>query len=105
MAASFTGSIFAFSVVDAQARSIAFAFFTTGPGAFPVSQTPGYNATYVEGSAGWGAAQGLSGSSGSVTLTTLTASHAVGTYNFVMIPSTGGATGTRSLAGSFDVTY
>jgi hypothetical protein len=52
----------------------------------------------------WGSS--LQGGTGSVTLTTLTANHVVGTFTFSAPASGGGATGTSSVTnGKFDITF
>jgi len=71
---------------------------------------PGVPLTFqVETSAGaiWIAAPSMAGSSGTLTVLTLTATSATGTFNFVAQPSPGsGATGSRTvLNGSFSVTF
>ncbi|MEO8479301.1 MAG: DUF6252 family protein [Gemmatimonadota bacterium] len=59
-------------------------------------------ASYVENGAGWGAA--LSGEAGSITLTTLSDTRIIGSFNFTGTEHTGGASGTRTLtSGSFDL--
>lgn len=53
---------------------------------------------------GWGTA--FAGGSGSITFTTLTPTHAVGTFSFDATPGSGNAAGTMHVTnGSFDVTY
>jgi hypothetical protein len=53
---------------------------------------------------GWGTA--FAGGSGTITFTTLTASHAVGTFSFDATPGSGAATGTLHVTnGTFDVTF
>ena len=54
--------------------------------------------------AGWGT--GFPGGTGSITFTTLTANHAVGTFAFHAVVASGNATGTIDVTnGKFDVTY
>jgi hypothetical protein len=61
-------------------------------------------ATYTKNGQGWGS--GVPGGSGSVTLTTLTANHVVGTFSFNAAPSNGGATGTIQVTnGKFDIAF
>jgi hypothetical protein len=62
----------------------------------------------VETSAGaiWIASGSVSGSSGSLTIVTLTATSATGTFSCVAQPVSGGAAGSRVVAnGSFSVTF
>ena len=64
-------------------------------------------ATMTTGTQSW-SATGIQGSnsSGSVTLTTLTATRAVGTFTFTAAALAGGATGTKVVtSGVFDVTF
>ncbi len=54
----------------------------------------------------WIASGSVSGSSGTLTIITLTGTGATGTFSFVAQPISGGATSTRSVAnGSFSVTF
>lgn len=86
--------------------SIAFAVAATVPGTYSLAfgnNTGGF-ATYVKNSQGWGS--GLTGGTGSVTITTLTATHVIGTFVFDAVPSNGGATGTIHVTnGHFDLTF
>lgn len=86
--------------------SIAFAFGATAPGTYSLAfgnNTGGF-ATYVKNTQGWGS--GLSGGTGSVTITTLTANHVVGTFVFDAVPSNGGASGTVHVTnGQFNITF
>jgi hypothetical protein len=86
--------------------SVSFAFVATSTGTYSVAfaNTNFGSATIAKGSLGWSSA--LSGGSGSVTLTTLTASHMVGTFAFDAVPASGGATGTIHVTnGKFDITF
>lgn len=108
--ATYPSGILAVAGTDAQGRTIGFAIGpTTATGTFAVGPTSGVNAslTEVSGSSvqSWHAVQ--TSGSGSVTLTTITPNHAVGTFQFTVVPvPEGGATGTRAITqGAFDVTY
>jgi hypothetical protein len=58
----------------------------------------------IKGGKSWGSS--LQGGTGSVTLTTLTANHIVGTFAFSAVASGGGATGTSVVTnGQFDITF
>ncbi len=58
----------------------------------------------VEGGKGW--TSGMQGGTGTLTLTTFTANHVVGTFSFTGVASTGGATGTVQVTnGKFDITF
>jgi hypothetical protein len=75
-----------------------------GPGTYPMGMGPtavGGVAQYVEGSNGW--ATPLSGASGTVTVTALSAINISGTFAFTGEPVVGGATGTKNVTeGRFD---
>ncbi len=86
--------------------SIAMAFAATGPGTYSLAfgNSTGGFATYVRGGQGW--TSGLTGGTGSVTVTTLTANHIVGTFVFDAVASNGGATGTVHVTnGQFNITF
>ena len=73
------------------------------------TQTFGTNAsalgTVTVGTQAWSTVS-QSGASGSVTLTTLTANRAAGTFAFTAVPFIGGATGNKVVTtGAFDVTF
>ena len=103
---SFSNGILAISGVQGSpAQSITFGLAATAPGTFTVSETSPVNAVFAVGNSTWLAAGGVG--SGTVTVTTLSSSRAVGTFNFVLAPNTpSGATGTRTITqGAFDVRY
>ena len=105
-AATFSNGILAVSGVQVTpAQGITFGVAATGPGTFTVSQTSAVNGIYVSGNASWLASGNVG--SGTVTLTTLNSTRAVGTFNFVMQAQAGsGATGTRTITqGAFDVRF
>lgn len=105
--AIYNGSILSVAGLNtALTTSVSFAIATTAPGTYSVAlgNVIGGNAIVVEGSKGWGSA--LAGGTGSVTLTTLTTHHVVGTFAFDAVPASGGATGTVHVTnGRFDVTF
>ena len=78
-----------------------------GTGTQTFGTNPAALGTFNIGTQSWSATgQPGGGSSGSVTLTTLTANHAVGTFAFTATPFVGGGTGTHVItAGVFDVTF
>ena len=105
--ARYTGSIVAVAGIDnSLTSSIGFGFAATAPGTYSVASgnnTAG-NATYTKSGQGWASA--LAGGSGSVTLTTLTANHVVGTFSFNAAPSSSGATGIIQVTnGQFNITF
>ena len=87
--------------------SVSFGFGATGPGTFslaPGNLVGGTGIIVKSNSQSWATA--LAGGSGSVTLTTLTTNHIVGTFAFDAVPSGGGATGTVHVtSGKFDITF
>ncbi len=99
------GTIVAFSGADTHETTIAIAFVDTGVGTYAISQTSPTNASLIQGAKGW--VSSVVGGGGSLTVTTLDATHIVGTFSFNMVPSDGtGATGDRSVTqGSFDVKF
>jgi len=100
------GTIVALSGAEADGTALGFGFVDAGPGTYTVSATSPTNATLIEpGGHAWVAS--VVGGSGSVTITTLDATHIVGTFAFSMAPSAGtGATGTRAVTqGAFDVKF
>ena len=103
----FQHSIVSIAGIDAGlTSSIAFAFAAAVPGTYSLAfgNNNGGFATYTKSGQGWGS--GLSGGTGSVTLTTLTANHAAGTFTFDAVPSNGGATGTIHVTnGTFNITF
>ena len=79
----------------------------TGPQTFGAGANFNALATMTTGTQSW-SATGIQGSnsSGSITLTTLTATRAVGTFTFNAAALAGGATGTKAVtSGAFDVTF
>jgi hypothetical protein len=85
-------------------QTIGFAW-VGGTGTYPIGAGNATIGTHTYMGHTWSAssAQG----SGSITVTSVTASHVTGTFSFVLQPdAASGATGTRTVtAGSFDLTY
>jgi hypothetical protein len=93
---------------DATITTISVTFGATGPGTYslaPSNSAGGVGLVLKSGATSvWGTT--LAGSSGSVTLSTLTANHIVGTFAFDAVPTNGGATGTVHVTnGKFDITF
>jgi hypothetical protein len=86
--------------------SISFGVVASATGTFSVAfgnNTFG-SATIAKVGKGWSSA--LPGGTGSVTFTTLTANHVVGTFAFDAVGASGGATGTVHVTGGkFDITF
>jgi hypothetical protein len=78
----------------------------TGPGTYALSATTPIRTIGVTGTTGnllatW-ASQGAGGS-GSVTISSLTATRIAGTFNATLVPLGGGATGNLTVSGTFDM--
>lgn len=105
--ASYTNNLVVVAGVDnALTATVTFGFGATGPGTYSIgfANTNGGTGIIVKGGKSWGTS--LQGGTGSVTLTTLTAHHFVGTFTFNAVPSGGGATGTSVVTnGKFDITF
>lgn len=105
--AHYTNNIVAVAGVDnGITTSVSFGLGATGPGTYSVgfANTNGGTGIIVKGGKSWGTS--LQGGTGSVTFTTLTAHHVVGTFAFTAVASGGGATGTSvATNGKFDITF
>jgi hypothetical protein len=76
----------------------------TAPGTFQLAQgnPNGAIASVIEGAAIWSSS--LSGGSGTLTVSVLTATRVAGSFTFTGVPATASATGTRAVtAGQFDL--
>ena len=87
-------------------RSIGIGFIDAGTGTYPINGTTPTNAILIEGQQTWAASAGVGGS-GTITITTLTATRVAGTFSFTAVPNAGtGATGNRVVTnGEFDVEF
>lgn len=105
IAATYSGGVLAVAGSDGQGRTIGFAGQVAAPGTFTVGPTSPTNFSLVTGSAGWQAAITLG--SGSLTVTSISATGAKGTFQFTAGPLAGtGATGNKVVTeGEFDVTF
>jgi hypothetical protein len=78
----------------------------TGPGTYSLTfgnQLAG-SGNVTEAGKGW--TTGIQGGAGTLTLTTVTANHVVGTFSFDAVGVSGGATGTVHVTnGKFDITF
>ena len=86
--------------------SLGFAVVANAPGTYSLTFANGNggSATYSKAGQGW--SSGLAGGTGSVTITTLTASHIVGTFAFDAVPASGGASGTiHVVSGQINMTF
>ena len=106
--ATYTPGLFVVSGGDTSGRAIAFALIPNGTGTYTINSANnvGFNFVLNIGSAGY-ASPGTGSGTGSLTLTTLTPSHAVGTFSFVANPTPNtGASGNKTVTnGKLDVTY
>lgn len=78
----------------------------TGPGTRNLNLTVGDGSSAIVSNltGGWGTA--FTGGSGTITITTFTATRIAGTFTFDAVPGSGAATGTLQVRnGSFDLTY
>lgn len=94
------------STVTANAISMSLTLYNIGaPGTYPLGvgpTVPGGTALVMAGTQSWSTP--LSGAAGTVTVTTVSATHITGTFSFVATPFSGGATGNRTVAqGTFDL--
>lgn len=107
IAANYLGQIGALVIAGSDAAGIGLAFTVPAdaPGTYDLQATPGMNSSLTVGGEGWLAVAATG--SGTVTITTLTAGRAVGTFSFVLVADDGGTTPqARSVtSGQFDVTY
>ncbi|MEP6492223.1 MAG: hypothetical protein ABJF01_06075 [bacterium] len=86
--------------------SVSFAMLAAGPGTYSVASGNSIGGSAIVTQSAKGYSSASTGGTGSVTITTLTANHVVGTFVFDAIGSTGGATGTVHVTnGKFDITF
>jgi hypothetical protein len=91
---------------NALTTTVSIAFGATGTGTYNLGfgNSNAGSAIVIKSGKSWGSS--LQGGTGSVTLTTLTANHVVGTFTFNAAASGGGATGTSVVTnGKFDITF
>jgi hypothetical protein len=109
-AATFFNGIVSFAGSDnltnvANAEVIGIATQAAGPGTFPISLSNGTNAQLTIGATQLWQANAVLGGSGTITLTTLTATGTSGTFSFDLIAVPPG-TGTKSITnGVFNLTF
>ncbi len=98
------GTIIAVSGANTAGESIAFAFVTTGPGTYPIDNASPTNAVLIEHGNSWSAS--VIGGTGTITVTTLTATRIAGTFSFTGVAIGNASPAQRSVTnGVFDVTY
>lgn len=91
---------------NALTTTVTIGFGATTPGTYSIGFANNFGGTgiVIKSGKSWGTS--LQGGTGSVTLTTLTANHMVGTFSFSAVASGGGATGTSvATNGKFDITF
>lgn len=105
IAATYISGILGMAGTDAQGRTIGIGGQVPGPGTYTVGVTSPANFSLTIGSAGWQAAILLG--SGSLTVTSISAAGAKGTFQFTGGPVPGtAATGTKVVTpGAFDVKF
>jgi hypothetical protein len=104
ISATYNGGILAAAGSDG-VRTIGFAVLASGPGTFTIAATQNINALLSQAgsSVGWHAVGTIG--SGTLTLNTLTATGASGTFSFVM-SATDGSSSTRTITnGAFNVKF
>jgi hypothetical protein len=85
-------------------QTVGFATGNRTVGTQTITATSPITASLVQGLNGWNAS--LAQGSGTLVFTTVTGSSAVGTFSFVLLPVPGGpATGTKTITGSFNLTF
>jgi hypothetical protein len=96
-------TVYGFEVAGARSIRVIVGYSGNGIGTYSVPGSLGTGFVWTEGTQ----AQTWDGTSGSVTITTFTATRAAGTFSFTAAARAGsGATGTRVITnGSFDVTF
>ena len=105
--ASFQSGVLSISGQD-ETRNVSFALFATAPGTYSASSgLTGLNLSVVELSTGKTWQAFFQSGTGTVTVTTLSATGASGTFTFFApATTTGGNTGNRNVTdGKFDVTF
>ena len=103
---TFVGPIFSVGGGDASGRTIGFAFSPTGTGTYTTNLNPATNFILTVSGQGFSSAQGVTGSSGTITLTTYTSNRAIGTFSFVAVAASGDAVGSKTVTnGKFDLPF
>lgn len=100
------GTIIGISGADAHGTGLGFGFLDAGVGTYPIGGLTPTNATLLDGTGKvWTA--GVTGGSGTLTVTALDATHVAGTFAYSAVASAGsGATGTKAVTeGVFDVKF
>ena len=89
---------------DAQNREITLEIAdATQATAYPIGPDQPNNARFNAGNDAWVGHR--TNAQGAITLSSVTATRAIGAFTLVLVPQTTGATGTRTIVGTFDVTF
>lgn len=85
--------------------TMAFAWVDNGPATYVVGQSIGFNGNLSQGTGVWSASAGIG--SGTLTITTRTASRVAGTFSFTMQPGQGSSSNqpVTITNGQFDITF
>lgn len=110
VAVAYAGGILAVGASNTQLVTIGFAVAASAPGTYTIGPTSPTNALLTIGTANsqtWHASSAAQGSSGSITITSLSATGATGTFQFTMVPDgLSGSTGTKTITnGAFNLTF
>ena len=100
------GTIIAVSGANSAGTGLGFAFVDAGVGSYPIGGLTATNATVIEANGKvWTA--GVTGGSGTLTITALDGTHVAGTFAYSAVASANtGATGTKAVTeGVFDVKF
>lgn len=99
-----TGGIVSIAASNQAGQSIGFAWVDAGLNTYTVGSTSPTNGSYSFTGAGWAA--NVAGGSGSIVVTAKTSNRVAGTFSFVLIPTSGTASGNKTITqGSFDLTF
>lgn len=98
-----TGGISAIGGSDG-GRTLAWAWVESGTGTYQIGGAVGFNANLTVAGGTWVANN--TGGSGTLVVTTRTASRVAGTFSFTMTAGSGNASGTKTVTqGTFDITF
>lgn len=87
-------------------RAIGLGLIASGPGTYQIGTLPSAANGVLTLSNGQTWTSNVIGGTGSITVTTLNSTTAVGTFTFTAVPSSGGATGNKSItSGVFNITF
>ncbi len=107
LSAGFSNGILAAAGVDGSATSFAFGVAASGPGTYTIGPSSTLNAILTQGASSQAWSAVLTTGSGTLTINSLSATGASGTFSFTVAPNAqSGASGNRTLTeGRFDLTF